>query len=264
MFMRIIFILFLIFLLHCLPVSAKTAAQKDTLFQVSTIDALLQGLYDGVVTIGELKQHGDFGIGTFNAVDGEMVVLDGKVYQVRADGKACLANDQAKTPFAAVTPFEIDKRSVLDRSVDLKGLAAYLDSLLPTKNIFYAVKITGKFDYIKTRSVPKQNHPYRPLAEVLKNQPTFEFNDVEGTIVGLRCPDYVSGLNVPAYHFHFLTKGRKAGGHLLECRLKNAQIALDYTPNFDLTLLNTPAFYNARFGEDQSSTIWKNRRPACR
>ena len=141
--------------------------------------------------------------------------------------------------------------------VDLKGLATYLDELLPTKNIFYAVKISGKFDYVKTRSVPKQDHPYKPLAEVLKTQPIFEFTDIEGTIVGLRCPDFVSGLNVPAYHFHFLTKDRMAGGHLLECRLKNAEVALDYTPNFDLALLNTPDFFKAHFGEDQSSTIKK-------
>lgn len=255
--MKKILVLLLAISFLYLPVSANISGGKNTLFQVSIINALLQGQYDGKTTIGELKQHGDFGVGTFNAVDGEMVVLDGKVYQVRSDGKSYAASDQTGTPFAAVTQFKTDKKAVLNRAVDLKGLAAYLDGLIPTKNIFYAVKITGKFDYIKTRTVPKQNPPYRPLAEVLKTQPVFEFTNVEGTIVGLRCPDFVGGLNVPAYHFHFLTKDRKAGGHLLECRLKNAEVALDYIRNFDLVLPNTPAFFNARFGEDQSGTIKK-------
>ena len=176
---------------------------KDILFQVSTIDALLEGIYDGDITCRELKSHGDFGIGTFNGLDGEMIELGGNVYQCRADGVAYPADDLTKVPFAAVTFFESDKTVLLDKttgystghntgySMDYKQLGQYLDTLLPTKNIFYAIKITGDYDYIKTRSVPRQNRPYLPLVKVVKNQPTFEFHDVKGTVAGFRCPEYV-------------------------------------------------------------------------
>jgi acetolactate decarboxylase len=109
--------------------------------------------------------------------------------------------------------------AILDKAEDYGQLEQYLDKLLPTENIFYAIKIEGTFKYIKTRSVPKQNKPYPPLVEVVKNQPTFEFHNVKGTIVGFRCPSYVEGINVPGYHLHFITGDKKAGGHLLECHL---------------------------------------------
>ena len=77
-------------------------------YQTSTMGALLQGVYDGEVTIRELLHHGDFGVGTFNRLDGEMVVLDGVCYQLRSDGSATIADPEQKTPFAAVTWFHAD------------------------------------------------------------------------------------------------------------------------------------------------------------
>lgn len=56
--------------------TGNTPAQ-DTLYQVSTLDSLMQGVYDGELMLEELLQRGDFGIGTFDALDGEMVILDG-------------------------------------------------------------------------------------------------------------------------------------------------------------------------------------------
>ena len=56
----------------------------------------------------ELKKHGDFGIGTFDALDGEMIVLDGVVYQAKADGHIYQAADNLTTPFATVTYFDSD------------------------------------------------------------------------------------------------------------------------------------------------------------
>ena len=185
---------------------------RDVLFQTSTINALLEGIYDGETTYGELKQHGDFGLGTFNGLDGEMVGLDGKFYQVKADGIAYPVSDSAKTPFAVVTFFKTDKTVLLKKAEDYSQLKQYLDYSLPTKNIFYAIKIEGVFKYIKTRSVPGQTKPYPPLVEVTKNQPIFEFHNVKGTIVGFRCPVYVKGINVPGYHLHFITKNKKARG----------------------------------------------------
>jgi acetolactate decarboxylase len=209
---------------------------QDTLFQISTINALLDGDYTGSMTFGELKRHGTFGLGTFDELDGEMIGLEGKFYQIKIDGVAYPVPDSMTTPFAVVTVFDADKTITSQDTMDYDGLKDYLDEAIPDKGIFYAVKIEGTFPYIKTRSVPKQQEPYPPLIEVVKEQTIFEFHDVRGTIVGFRCPDSTIGVNVPGYHLHFITEDRKAGGHLLACQLRDATIALDYTSEFYMVL----------------------------
>ena len=232
-------------------------SQTDVLYQSSTINALLGGVYDGNLTIGQLKQEGDFGVGTFNTLDGEMVVLNGEVFQVKSDGKAYLAEDSEKTPFACVTFFHADTTVELNQQITLDELEAYIDKLIPTKNIFYAVKVEGTFSYIKTRSVPKQKKPYQMLAEITKHQPVFEFQNVYGTVAGFRSPSYVNGVNVPGYHLHFLNKMKNAGGHLLSCTIKSAKIQLDYKKNFFLSLPETNDFYKVELEKDKSAEVQK-------
>jgi acetolactate decarboxylase len=211
--------------------------EDDTLFQISTINALLGGDYEGTMTFGELKKHGTFGLGTFDALDGEMIGLEGRFYQIKTDGVAYVVSDSTTTPFAVVTVFDADKTLPSQHGMDYEGLQNYLDEAIPDKSIFYAIKIKGAFQYIKTRSVPKQQEPYPPLVEVVKEQTMFEFHDVTGTIVGFRSPDSVKGgINVPGYHLHFITEDRTASGHLLACRLQDATIALDYTSEFYMVL----------------------------
>ena len=188
---------------------------QDVLYQTSTINALLEGIYDGEETFGELKKYGDFGLGTFNALDGEMVAVDGKFYQIKTDGIAYPVSSSMNTPFAVVTFFKPDKIFIIDKVKNYEELKKFIDERLPSKNIFYAIKIEGNFEYIKTRSVPRQKKPYPPLVEVVKKQSIFTFHNVKGTIVGFRCPSFVKGLNVPGYHLHFITEDRKAGGHIL-------------------------------------------------
>ena len=60
--------------------------------------ALLDGIYDGEMTIGELLGKGNFGIGTFDALDGEMIILDGVCYQLRGDGTATIADLDQERP----------------------------------------------------------------------------------------------------------------------------------------------------------------------
>ncbi len=221
------------------------ASEKgEVLYQSSTINALLNGIYEGELTFKDLKKYGNFGIGTFNSLDGEMIGLNGKFYQIRADGVAYPVGDSVKTPFAVVTFFEPDKTFVLDKSLDFNQINEYLDNLLPTKNIFFAIRINGIFKYIKTRSVHRQNKPYPPLSEALKNQPIFEFHNIKGTLIGFRFPEYMNGVNLPGYHFHFITEDRKAGGHLLECEIQSVLIEIDYTDEFYMTLLKSKDFYN--------------------
>ncbi len=216
---------------------------KDVLFQASTINALLAGVYDGDMTFRTLRQHGDFGLGTVNRLDGEMIGLDGKFYQIKTDGKAYLIPDTMKTPFAEVAFFNPDTTFKIKDSIgNYVQLKSYLSRWLSVKNIFYAIKIEGTFSYIKTRSVPSQKKPYPLLVNVVKHQATFEFHQAKGTLAGFWCPAYVKGIGVPGYHFHFITDDRKAGGHLLACRMKNVTVQIDPISAFYMVLPQSKAF----------------------
>jgi acetolactate decarboxylase len=238
--------LFFAYIVFCLfSGCVKVEENSDILFQVSTINALLEGIYDGEFSFGELKTHGDLGLGTFNSLDGEMTMIGGEVYQVRSDGKVYIMPDSAKTPFSVVTFFEEDTSIVLDSFMDYKTLEGFMDKVLPTKNLIYAIKIEGLFKYVCTRSVPAQGKPYPPLAEVVKTQPEFEFYNQKGIMVGFRLPDYMKGINVPKYHLHFITEDRKGGGHLLECETDKVKIGIDVTEEFFVSLPKRKEFYDA-------------------
>jgi len=205
--------------LSALPVQAEGLLHKPALVQIGVIDALLAGGYDGSVAVRELPRLGDIGLGTFDALDGEMVLLDGTVYQVPASGKVRRADPGGTTPFAQVLRFRPGQSLTLPANLGLKDLEAWLDKALGDTSLFGAVRVEGLFTALKARSVPRQNKPYRPLAEVAKEQSVFEFSQVRGTLVGLRGPDYVRGLGVPGWHWHFLTQDRSQGGHVLDLTL---------------------------------------------
>jgi acetolactate decarboxylase len=256
--MKIIIYLLLLVIPFSLAGCSRSQWDDDTLFQISTINALLDGDYTGSMTFGELKKHGTFGLGTFDKLDGEMIGLEGGFYQIKSDGVAYPVPDSMTTPFAVVTVFDADQTLPAQDGMDYEGLQSYLDEAIPDKSIFYAVKIDGIFNYIKTRSVPKQQEPYPPLVEVVKEQTVFEFHDVSGTIVGFRCPDSVTGVNVPGYHLHFITEDRKAGGHLLACQLHDATIAIDYTSEFYMVLpQHKSTTQKADFSKDRSEELKK-------
>lgn len=207
-----------------------------TLFQTSTIDALLEGKYDGDVSFAELADRGDLGLGTLDALDGEMIALEGGFYQVKANGRAYPIDERAKTPFAVVTFFEPNLSRTLVEPTDFGAFGAYLDRLVGGEASCYAVRVDGLFDYVKTRSVPRQRKPYPPLAEVVERQPTFELHDVRGSLVGFRFPRYAQGLNVAGYHFHFITADRSTGGHVLEFRLARGELHIDREADLRLEL----------------------------
>jgi acetolactate decarboxylase len=223
--------------------SATSPRDDDVLFQYSTLDSLMAGVYDGDITAGELKQHGDLGIGTFNMLDGEMVEVDHQVYQVKSDGVAYPVADTQKAPFAVVTYFSADQTVEVADALDCAQLQSYLDGRLPTLNVPYAIKISGVFTQLQTRSVPKQTKPYRTLAEVVKTQSTFDFRDVDGVMVGFRLPSYMAGVNAAGYHLHFLTADRKAGGHVLSCQVQRVTAEIDVTSEWSMVLPSDPAFY---------------------
>jgi acetolactate decarboxylase len=213
---------------------------RDQLYQTSTITALLAGVYDGDLTCGELLEKGDIGLGTFNALNGEMIVLDGEVYQVPITGVPVVVADDTLTPFAAVTPFDVDVTLTSTEPMDLDQLKAFITANLPNDQLPYAIRIEGTFSAMTTRSVPAQTRPYQPLLEVVRaGQVTFDLQDVTGTVVGFYLPQYAAGVNVAGYHFHFLTADRQAGGHVLSLNATDITIMLDDCASMDIDLLTS-------------------------
>lgn len=236
-------ILMVVLLVAGLMIFVKQAKDRDALYQVSVLDGLLEGDYDGKLTLREIRRHGDFGLGTFDRLDGEAIELDGIFYQVRSDGKVQRLSPELKSPFAMTTFFDADIKFSIRQEFDFRSLREFIDRHLPTKNIPFAVKIEGKFNYLKTRSVSAQNKPYIKLTEVVKNQSIFEFHDLEGTLVGFRIPDYMQGLNMPGYHLHFLSRDKTKGGHVLECTLNNGEVKIDTIGRFIMALPESADFY---------------------
>ena len=237
--------------------SSEISNDNDIIFQTSTINALLEKVFKGNLSFKELKTHGDFGIGTFNDLDGEMIALDNKFYQIKADGKVYSVKDSQFTPFSVVTFFESDSVINTKEKLNYSDLKQYLDNRLPTQNIFYAIKIDGTFKYVKTRSVPKQKKPYPGIAAIIKNQPIFEFENIKGTMVGFRLPKYMHGINVPGYHLHFITSDKTAGGHVLDCQLLNVKIDIDYTSKSYMMLPELDDFYSADLSKEKPIDINK-------
>jgi len=244
--------------LFILPAFSAGAQPDDALTQVSTIDALLTGVYDGEMTLADLAVHGDFGIGTFNALDGEMILMDSTFYQVLHDGNVATPSvSTTQTPFAMAHFFEAGQTFSLSSGVTADDVKVEIDQHLPTKNIFYALKIHGTFASLEARSVPKQSKPYRPLADVVEDQSVFEFSDIEGTVIGFRSPPYSKGLNVPGYHFHFLSEDKQQGGHVLRFVTKQVVCEVDAISELSVLLPADEAFYSADLSRDQHAELTK-------
>ncbi len=224
---------------------------RNTIYQTSTIDALLLGLYDGDLSCRDLLKHGDFGIGTFDGLDGEMVILGGTVYQVKGDGQVHKPDPNTKTPFATTCYFHPEKTISIDASTDDKRMESLIDAAAPSRNLFCAIKITGQFRAMRTRSVPAQRKPYPPLKEAARKQTEFEMNDVFGTIVGFRCPPYVKGINVPGYHLHFINEEKNQGGHVLSFEMIKGKCEIDILNHYFLRLPHTKDFAEADLSGDQ-------------
>lgn len=238
------------------PVETPKELKQGVLFQVSVIDALLQGLYDGVYSVDKMMEKGDFGIGTFHALDGEMIILNDTLFQVVSSGEVKMPSVDILTPFAVVTEFKSDKQfSLVEISFD--SLKMGFSQFFPTPNMFYAVKLQGEFRFVRTRSVPVQVKPYPPLADVAAVQPEFTFENVTGDIVGFFCPEYVRGLNVTSLHLHFLTGDRRGGGHLLDFKMKSGKMEIGYLPDYRLVLPEGGDFFLGDFTKDRTAELEK-------
>ena len=231
--------------------SGGKVTAEDTLVQFSLLAALAADDYSGGAPLRDVLASGNFGIGTFDRLDGEMIVLDGAIYQALANGTVREADLEGTTPFASVTFFEEDGRIDDISAATLELLDEQLNQRLKRRNWPYAIRIDGQFAAITVRSVPAQSPPYRPLVEVVKEQPTWEHRDIRGTLVGMRCPDWMGTLNVSGYHWHFLSDDRKVGGHVIECSLERGIVVFDECSSVLIQIPDSQEF--AKFQMDDVS-----------
>ena len=225
-----------------------------TLFQVSTSGALVAGVYTGAVNVQSLLQHGDFGLGTFANLDGEMVVLDGHVYQVQGTGRVLEAPPTARAPFAVVTRFSPETDSQIGSIASFSDLEKRCDALRSSGNIFYAFRLDGKFNRIRTRAVSPPEEGTR-LVDAAKAQSEFRFTDVAGTLVGLWSPGFSSAFSVAGYHFHFLSQDRQEGGHLLDCESGPLRMQMEALTDFHLALPETESFLKADLSKNTADEL---------
>lgn len=224
---------------------AAEGPEVSEVYQVSTISALLDGVYDGDETIADLLHHGDFGLGTFNHLDGEMVILDGQCYHLRADGAATLASPTDRTPFAAVMPFSTDVELPVRSATTRATLLRTIDTRLDSANLIHGIRIEGRFASVHTRTVMAQTQPYPPLTQATDGQAETTFEHVAGTLVGYRTPDFEQGISVAGYHLHFLDSAFTHGGHALDFVLDDGHVAISQASDLHLHLPTSGPFLRA-------------------
>src|ERR1700677_95882 len=228
--------------------------QLHTVFQVSTSGALVAGVYDREVGVQAILEHGNFGLGTFANLDGEMVVVDGHVYQVRGSGQVMEAPADAGAPFAVVARFAPEIDVAIGPVSSFKDLEARCDSFRRSGNIFYAIRLDGSFKRVQTRAVnPPQ--PGTRLVDAAKTQSEFTFADIEGTLVGLWSPGFSSAFSVAGYHFHFLSEDRLHGGHLLNCQSGPLRLRMEPLTDFHLALPENESFLKAAVSKNSAGEL---------
>jgi acetolactate decarboxylase len=226
----------------------------DTVTQVSILDALFARRFDGYLPCRELLEHGDLGIGVFDRMDGELVLVDGTIYQVKADGKVYTPEAETRTPYAAVCHFRPDATWTLGAPIDLEAAKKVIDEKAQNQNVFCAIRLEGSFSYMKTHALRMQSKPYPPTAEVVKACPQFEMKDVAGTMVGFRAPPYLKGISDPGYHLHFVSEDKTQGGHVREFVMDRGTCAIDICSNHFVMLPEAGA---ALAGVDLSKDLVK-------
>ncbi len=234
-----------------------------TLFQVSTSGALVEGLFGGVVSIETLREHGDFGLGTFAGLDGEMIALHGEFFQIQSDGSIHKAREDQQVPFAVVTHFTPSETATLEPFASIHDLVEQLDRWRSSDNLFYAVRLAGRFSHVHDRVACKAGE-HETLVEATSHQAEFSDDDIAGTMVGFWTPHYAKGIGVPGWHMHFISDDHLHGGHVLDCAGNAIVLAIETLDDFRLAMPETVAFLAADLTGDTEAALNKAERVSVR
>ena len=219
---------------------------SNKMYQVSTLQALAMGYSRGVIPVGELLEHGSIGLGTFEDVDGEMIVLDGRVYRAGKDGEAAETAPDVKTPFAAVGDVSSGRTFGLEGVTDIASLKERLT--LAAEEIFglnsmHIARIDGDFESLSARSESAYRSHHVELKDMLAlTQKDFVFGRSSGTLVCVYYPDFMDGINAAGWHMHFLSEDHAHGGHVFEMSLIRGEVSMYKIDRLEIRLPGTPAF----------------------
>lgn len=228
--------------------------ERHTMFQVSTSNALVQGVFSKATTVGDLKDHGDFGLGTFDGLDGELVMLEGSCFRATAAGVISRPSDGLGVPFAVVTRFTGDISAHVARVESLNGLTTVADGLRPSENLFAAIRVDGMFNSVSMRAACPAS-PGEGLVEATRHQSEFAVADVGGSLVGFWSPVYATSVSVPGYHFHFIADDRSVGGHVLELAGRDLDVVAQIESELHIAIPATKEFLEADLSGDHRDAL---------
>lgn len=224
------------------------------LYLSSPLNALVQGILREDKSLKSILSHGNFGLGTFNDLDGEMVLLDGVFYQLRSNGSASIASLEMQSPYVCATFFKPTQSFTLSKPASFSAIQDAIDQFVISKNLIFAIKISGHFNFVQTRSVAKQDS-YRPLVDIAQEQTEFTFSDISGVMVGFWTPDFLHSVSVPRYHLHFLTQDHQHGGHLLQCEASDITIEIQAIDQLNLDLPHSYEYLTADLSQDVKEAL---------
>lgn len=224
-----------------LSIATKSMGQQpDKIVHYSAMEAMRNGVYTGDVNVQQLSHKGDFGLGTYHLLDGELVALDGTYYRVAANGSVTKADPAITVPFGSFTFFKSDQTFTLKGIKDVAALQAAIIKKLPSANRFYAIKVTATFDSIILGGAEKlQESDTTGIAHLMKTRPVYKKQKARGTIVGFYNPPYIGGLDLSPLHLHFIADDKTFGGHLISGHLSagaTITVSIDEKDTYEIIL----------------------------
>ena len=232
---------------------------ENKMYQVSTLQALALGYSRAVINVGELLQEGDTGLGTFEDVNGEMILMDGKCFRADQDGNVTVVSSETGVPFAAVAKLYGEQQFSLSNMPDITSVRNELTLKIEERfglNSMHVVRIDGVFETVDARSEAPYRSHHITLKEVLGHtQKAFLFENIRGSLVGVYFPDYMDGINMPGWHLHFLSEDRSKGGHVFDVSLREGMVKVDKITRIDINLPKDPAFDTYSLKQDLQAEI---------
>lgn len=204
---------------------SRTLLSPHAVTQFAVLDALLAGAYESGMPVADVRRRGNFGLGCLDALGGEVIVLDGELFECTTDGSPTRLSDAETLPFVDVCDFP----AVVPRAasaLDLAGFTAHVEDLLVSRNLFHAVRWDGVVAEVRTRVTPRQRRPFPPLAEVARHQVETVTAGRRGTLAGFWAPAIYQGITVAGLHLHFLSDDRLIGGHVLDVTVGTGELRL--------------------------------------
>ncbi len=232
---------------------------QNKMYQVSTLQALALGYSKAVINVGELLKEGDTGLGTFEDVNGEMIVMDGHCYRADQNGNVTVVSPETGVPFAAVSKLYGEQQFPLNDMPDIEAVRTELTRKIEERfglNSMHVVRIDGVFEKVDARSEAPYRSHHVTLKEMLgKTQKAFVFENIKGSLVGIYFPDYMDGINMPGWHLHFLSEDRSKGGHVFDVSVREGDVKVDRITNIYINLPKDPAFDTYSLKQDLQDEI---------